>query len=79
MIHDIRAYQESVATQEESGYLEEATSLGHGAVRAAEEIETEVTETMHWITHANGRPHRRGLMHEVHEMDNLVIRLVDML
>ena len=55
MIHDIRAYQESVATREESGCLEEATLQGHGAVRAAEETETEVTETMHWITHANGR------------------------
>ena len=60
MIHDIRAYQESVATQEESGYLEEATSLGHGAVRAAEEIETEVIETMRWTTHANGRQLRNA-------------------
>ena len=60
MIHDIRAYQESVATQEESGCLEEATLQGHGAVRAAEEIETEVTETMHWITHANGQQLRNA-------------------
>ena len=62
MIHDIRAYQESVATQEESSYLEEATSLGHGAVRAAEETEIEVIETMHWTTHANGRQLRNVLV-----------------
>ena len=55
MIHVTHAYQESAATQEESGCLEEATLPGHGAVRAAEETETEVTEIMHWITHANGR------------------------
>ena len=70
MIHDIRAYQESVATQEESGYLEEATSPGHGAVRAAEEIETEVTETMHWTTHVNGQQLRSelvGLEMAIHE------------
>ena len=60
MIHDIRAYQESVATQEESGYLEEATSLGHGAVKAAEETEIEVIETMHWIIHANGQQLRNA-------------------
>ena len=71
MIHDIRAYQESVATQEESGYLEEAISLGHGAVRAAEETETEVTETTHWITHANGRQLRNvraDLAMAIHEI-----------
>ena len=71
MIHDIRAYQESVATQEESGYLEEATSLGHGAVRAAEKIEIEVIETMRWTTHANGRQLRNvlaGLEMAIHEI-----------
>ena len=54
MIHVIHAYQENAATREESGCLEEATSLGHGAVKAAEKIETEVIQIMHWITHVNG-------------------------
>ena len=62
MIHDIRAYQESVATREESGCLEEAILREHGAVRAAEETETEVTETMHWTTHVNGQQLRSELV-----------------
>ena len=71
MIHVIHAYQENAATREESGCLEEATSLGHGAVKAAEEIEIEVIETMHWIIHANGRQLRNVLVDletETHEI-----------
>ena len=71
MIHDIRAYQESVATREESGFLEEAISPGHGAVKAAEETEIEIIETMHWIIHDNGRQLRNVLVDlemEIHEI-----------
>ena len=71
MIHVIHAYQENAATREESGCLEEAILLGHGAVKAAEETEIEVIETMPWIIHANGRQLRNVLVDletETHEI-----------
>ena len=71
MIHDIRAYQESVATREESGYLEALRQLKHGAVKAAEKIETEVIQIMHWITHVNGQQLWNvfgGLVMAIHEI-----------
>ena len=77
MTRVIRAYQENAATREESGCLEEATLQEHGAAKAAEETETEVTETMRWITHANGRQLRNVLVdlemaiHEILQDDML--------
>ena len=52
--HVTHAYQENAATREESGCLEALKQLRHGAVKAAEKIETEVIQIMHWITHVNG-------------------------